>query len=92
LVRHDRNTVGEGLRWDAHRHQNGLGLIPSGPRPFALNTSGGCGTSVANAYCRDHGFKEAADYRKVEKDEINGAVPTIGSAVGDELFAIDCTR
>ena len=57
-----------------------------------LTTAAGCGTPQANGYCRDRGYEQAKNYRQVDRDEITGAVPTIGSSVGDELFAIECTR
>ena len=66
--------------------------IMDDPVHGCLNRSGGCGTSVANALCRDRGFKQAATYRKLEGDDITGAVSTNGSAVGDQFFAIECAR
>ena len=57
-----------------------------------LKSKEGCGTSVANALCRDRGFTQAANHRKLDQDEVTGAVPTSGSTVGVEFFTIECTR
>jgi hypothetical protein len=57
-----------------------------------LTATGGCGPSVANAYCRDHGFTQAFNYIKIDQGDITGAVPASESTVGHERFAIECTR
>jgi hypothetical protein len=56
-----------------------------------------CGASIATAYCRSREFNQAVSYRKVDKDDITGAVPTgtsgacrIGTC--EEFVAIECTR
>ena len=55
-----------------------------------------CGTVVANAYCQSQSFAEAKSFRKVEKDEITGAVPVSGrnacAAGCDSFVAITCAR
>jgi hypothetical protein len=56
-----------------------------------------CGQAVAQAYCKSHEFAEAASFRKVDRDDITGSIPTSGSAackVGkcDEFVAIVCSR
>jgi hypothetical protein len=54
-----------------------------------------CGAAAAAAYCRAREFQTAASFRKVDREEITGAVPQ-GSACGrggcDEFVAIECTR
>ena len=56
-----------------------------------------CGAAAANAYCKGHEFAEASSYRKVDRDDITGAIPT-GGAGGckdnkcDDLVAIVCSR
>ncbi len=54
-----------------------------------------CGAAAAAAYCQSKEFSKAASYRRVDRDEITGAVPT-GTACGrngcDEFVAIECTR
>jgi hypothetical protein len=54
-----------------------------------------CGATIATAYCRSRDFIEAASFRKVDRDEITGAVPAIGAACHgtcDEFVAIECSR
>ncbi len=55
-----------------------------------------CGAAVANAYCKTHEFAQAASYRKVDRDDITGAIPTGGSggcrANTCDVVAIVCTR
>jgi hypothetical protein len=54
-----------------------------------------CGAAAAAAYCQSKQFTAASSYRKVDRDDITGAVPT-GTACGrngcDEFVAIECTR
>ncbi len=61
-----------------------------------LATGASCGASVATAYCKAREFTTAASYRKVERDEITGAVPVgrsscRGSAC-EQFVAIECAR
>lgn len=59
-----------------------------------LANGSACGAAAAAAYCRSREFTQAASYRKVDREEITGAVPT-GSAVrghSDEFIAIECSR
>jgi hypothetical protein len=54
-----------------------------------------CGAAAANAYCRGHQFATAASYRKVDRDDVTGAIPTAVNCQGnrcDDLVAIVCTR
>jgi hypothetical protein len=55
-----------------------------------------CGAAAANAYCRTHEFARAATYRKVDRGDITGAIPTSGSGGcrGNtcDVVAIVCTR
>ena len=55
-----------------------------------------CGNVVATAYCQSQAFAQAKSFRKVERDEITGAVPTGGKnacAGGcDSFVAIECSR
>jgi len=62
-----------------------------------LATDGPCGKAVASAYCRSHQFAQAQSYRKVDRSEITGAVPTgvSGGCAGGacaHFVAIECTR
>jgi hypothetical protein len=52
-----------------------------------------CGAAVASAYCKSRAFAQAGSFRKIDRDEITGAVPSItGSAGRDEFVAIECVR
>jgi hypothetical protein len=56
-----------------------------------LATGATCGIAVATAYCQAREFSKAASFRKVDRDEITGAIPS--SAGRDEEFvAIECSR
>jgi len=61
-----------------------------------LASGAACGAAAAAAYCKTREFAKAASYRKVDRDDITGAVPTGGSACGrggcDEFVAIECSR
>src|SRR6266511_2334387 len=58
-----------------------------------LATGASCGVAVATAYCQSRDYAQAASFRKVDRDEITGAVPsTNGSAARDEFVAIECRR
>ncbi len=60
-----------------------------------LATGERCGVTVATAYCQSQAFALAKSFRKIEREEITGAVPTGGSACpgGCESFvAIECSR
>jgi hypothetical protein len=56
-----------------------------------------CGASAARAYCRSRDFAQATSYRRVDPDEITGAVPhatgetCTGNSCG-EYVAITCQR
>ncbi len=54
-----------------------------------------CGKPVATAYCKSQSFAQAHTFRKIDRDEITGAVPTGDACQGaacDEFVAIECTR
>ncbi len=56
-----------------------------------------CGEAVANSYCKSREFAQAVSYRKVDRDDITGAIPTSGpgackSGNCDEYVAIECSR
>jgi hypothetical protein len=58
-----------------------------------LATGAKCGVAVATAYCRARDFAQVASFRKIDHDEITGAVPsTNGSSGRDEFVAIECLR
>jgi uncharacterized low-complexity protein len=56
-----------------------------------------CGAAAATAYCKTQNFQQAMSFRKVDRDDITGAIPTGGSggckgANCDNIVAIVCTR
>jgi hypothetical protein len=55
-----------------------------------------CGTVVATAYCQSQAFTLAKSFRKVEREEITGAVPASTSKVCagscESFVAIECSR
>jgi hypothetical protein len=60
-----------------------------------LETGAKCGAVAANAYCKSHQYAAATSYRKVDRDDITGAIPAGGGCSGnrcDDLVAIVCTR
>jgi hypothetical protein len=62
-----------------------------------LISDAACGTTVANGYCHSHEYAQALSFRKVDRDDIAGAIPTSGpgSCQGrrcDEFVAIECSR
>jgi hypothetical protein len=58
-----------------------------------LATGASCGVAVATAYCQSREFVQAASFRKVDRDDITGGVPTTnGTSARDEFVAIECLR
>ena len=56
-----------------------------------------CGTIAANAYCKSQDYAEASSFRKVDRDDITGAIPVGGSGAACHgskcsIVAIICTR
>jgi hypothetical protein len=62
-----------------------------------LASGASCGTAVATAYCRARDFSQAVSFRKVDRDDITGAVPTARPTACrggpcEEFVAIECAR
>jgi hypothetical protein len=60
-----------------------------------LATGARCGVAVATAYCRSREYTEAISFRKVDRDEITGAVPAGGAGCRgtcEDFVAIECNR
>jgi hypothetical protein len=62
-----------------------------------LASGAACGEAAANSYCRSREFAQATSYRKVDRDDITGAIPTSGpgschGANCDDFVAITCSR
>src|SRR5438105_3147472 len=56
-----------------------------------LATGATCGIAVATAYCRSRDFTQAASFRKVDRDEMTGTIPS-GVGRDEEFVAIECRR
>jgi hypothetical protein len=64
-----------------------------------LASNAACGTTVANAYCHSHEFAQALSFRKVEPDDIAGAITanrsddrSCSGSRCSEFVAIECSR
>jgi hypothetical protein len=62
-----------------------------------LASGAACGTAAANSYCRTHEYGQAVSFRKVDRDDITGAIPASGpgschGAQCDAFVAIECSR
>jgi len=56
-----------------------------------------CGVAVATSYCQSRQFAQALSFRKVDHDDITGAIPagdpsTCKHATCDNYVAIECSR
>ena len=56
-----------------------------------------CGIPVARAYCQSRDFAQAVSYRRVDPDEVTGAIPkaaggSCNHAGCNEYVAITCQR
>ena len=56
-----------------------------------------CGAHAARSYCQSRDFAQAVSYRRVDPDEITGAIPKAGGgncnhAGCNEYVAITCQR
>ena len=56
-----------------------------------------CGTAVATSYCKSRQFGQALSYRKVDRDDITGAIPagdpsSCKGSLCDHYVAIECSR
>jgi hypothetical protein len=55
-----------------------------------------CGSAAATAYCKSREFAEAKSFRKVDREDITGAIPVNSSACRggncEQFVAIECAR
>ena len=93
--------VGFGLSAATASAENRTFIIPSDASGYGVDrclTNGErCGMTVATAYCQSQSFAQARSFRKLDRDEITGAVPTSGrnacqGAGCDGFVAIICSR
>jgi hypothetical protein len=78
-----------------------LFIIANNPDGYGVDrclaSGDSCGTAVAESYCRSREFVHALSFRKVDRDDITGDIPSSGpgSCKGgacDEFVAIECSR
>lgn len=75
-------------------------IVASNPDGYGvdrcLEAGAKCGAAIAAAYCKSRQFIQAASYRRVERDDITGSIPSSDSACHsgncDEFVAIVCSR
>jgi hypothetical protein len=75
--------------------ENRIFIIANDPDGYGVDrclaTGASCGAAVATAYCRSREFAQAASFRRVEREEITGAIP-VGVTKSEEFVAIECSR
>src|SRR3954447_9249426 len=77
-----------------------LFIIANSPDDYGVDrclaTGATCGAMVATAYCKARDFELAASFRKVDRGEITGVVPTNSKSCPrggcNEFVAIECSR
>jgi len=61
-----------------------------------LANSSKCGQAIANSYCKAREFTTVVSYRKVDRDDITGTIPSDKGnclrGVCEDLVAIECSR
>ena len=92
--------IGFGLAVGKASAENRTFIIPSNADGYGVDrclaNGERCGMTVATAYCQSQSFAQARSFRKLDRDEITGAVPTSGknACLGgcDSFVAIICSR
>jgi hypothetical protein len=82
------------------RAEKRLFIIGNNPDGYGIDrclaAGAACGSAAAAAYCRARQFTQAGSWRKVDREEITGAVPSnVGGCVGTtcaEFVVIECAR
>jgi hypothetical protein len=76
-----------------------LFIIANNPDGYGLDrclaSGAACGTAAATAYCTSQQFHKALSFRKVDRDDITGAIPASTGCSGlscEEFVAIECGR
>lgn len=61
-----------------------------------LTPGAACGPAVAAAFCRGHEFRHAVGYRKVDRNDITGTIPSYRGpcrrGACADFVAIECAR
>jgi hypothetical protein len=83
----------------AARAENRTFIIPNNADGYGvercLANGERCGQAVATTYCQSQSFAQAKSFRKIERDEVTGAVPAssnICNGATCDLVAIICSR
>ena len=73
-----------------------IGNDPGYGVDHCLSPGARCGSAVATAFCRGQEFHQAVSYRKIDRDDITGTVPTHRGACRSgnctDYLAIECAR
>ena len=76
-----------------------LFIVANNPDGYGLDrclaNGATCGNAAATAYCASHEFHKALSFRKIDRDDITGAIPTGPGCHGagcEEFVAIECGR
>ena len=80
--------------------ENRTFIIPNNPDGYGIDrclaNGERCGSVVATSYCQSQSFVQARSFRRVDRDEITGVVPTSGRNACicscESFVAIECTR
>lgn len=80
--------------------ENRTFIVANNPDGYGIDrclaTGERCGITVATAYCQAQSFEVAKSFRKIERDEITGAVPATGQSACtgacENFVAIECSR
>ena len=80
--------------------ENRTFIIPNNPDGYGIDrclaNGERCGSVVATTYCQSQSFAQARSFRRIDRDEITGVVPTSGrnACIGscESFVAIECTR
>jgi hypothetical protein len=74
-------------------------IIDNSPDSYGVDrclaSGAACGAAAASAYCRSNRFAQARSFRKVDREEITGAVPSSAGCAGGRctnFVAIECMR
>ena len=61
-----------------------------------LASGSACGRAVATSYCKQREFTKALSFRKVDRDDITGAIPSnkdnCPTGTCEDFVAIECSR
>lgn len=78
--------------------ENRIFIIANSPDAYGVDRclaeGARCGAAAATAYCQSKQFATAASFRRIEREEITGAVP-VSAGCGrhcGEFVAIECKR